>query len=67
MPILSPSLTQRSIRQSQGQTGAGGDRTLGEVEQDHIESVLKRCHGNRLQAARILAVSPAALWRKLKA
>ena len=46
--------------------GAGGDRTLGEVERDHIESVLERCQGNRSQAARKLGISPTTLWRKMK-
>jgi len=41
-------------------------RTLGEVEWDHIQRVLDHTDGNKTQAAEILGVSPSTLWRKLK-
>jgi len=41
-------------------------RTLAEVEQAHIEAVLKSAGGNQSQAARILGINNTTLWRKLK-
>jgi DNA-binding NtrC family response regulator len=40
--------------------------TLAEVESAWIAEVLKRCDGNRAQAAKILGIDPSTLWRKLK-
>ncbi|MBM4088347.1 MAG: AAA family ATPase [Planctomycetes bacterium] len=40
-------------------------RSLREVEQQHIQAVLDSVGGNRGQAARILAISPATLWRRM--
>jgi two-component system response regulator HydG len=48
---------------------AGGDpltRTLAQVEDEHIHAVLELTGGNRSRAAKILGISPATLWRKLK-
>ena len=42
------------------------ERTLAEVERDHIQAVLSRTDGNRTQAAKLLGISPVTLWRKLK-
>lgn len=42
------------------------DGTLGEVEQKYIQKVLNETGGNRTRAAKILGISPATLWRKLK-
>jgi len=41
-------------------------RTLAEAELDHIRAVLDFTRGNRTRAAKILAISPTTLWRKLK-
>ena len=41
-------------------------RTLAQVEKEHIQAVLESTGGNRTQAAQILAISPATLWRKLR-
>jgi len=41
-------------------------RSLKEIEIDQINAVLEATHGHRAQAARILGISPATLWRKLK-
>jgi DNA-binding NtrC family response regulator len=45
---------------------SGGKRSLGEVAEAHIEDVLRQTGGNRRQAAAILGISTATLWRKLK-
>ena len=41
-------------------------RTLAEMEMDYILSVLQSTDGNRPKAAKILGISQATLWRKLK-
>ncbi|QBG47597.1 sigma-54-dependent Fis family transcriptional regulator [Verrucomicrobia bacterium S94] len=41
-------------------------RTLAEVEQEHILRVLDWTGGNKSRTARTLGISPATLWRKLK-
>ncbi|MCK4371610.1 MAG: sigma 54-interacting transcriptional regulator [candidate division Zixibacteria bacterium] len=41
-------------------------RSLREIEMDYIKTVLKATGGHRGQAAKILGISPATLWRKLK-
>ena len=48
-------------------TETGDDRSLEQVERDHIQRVLDRCRGNRTEASRILGISPTTLWRKLNA
>jgi len=42
------------------------NRTLADVEYDHIRAVLVATEGNRTRAAEILGISPTTLWRKLK-
>ena len=42
------------------------DRTLAEVELDHIRAVLAAAGGNQSRAARTLGISPSTLWRKLR-
>ena len=41
-------------------------QTLKEVEHQHILSVLDSVQQNKSKAAKILGISPATLWRKLK-
>ena len=41
-------------------------QTLAEVELEYIKKVLRSVQGNKAQAAKILGVSKATLWRKLK-
>ena len=41
-------------------------RSLREIEMDYIRTVLKATGGHRGQTARILGISQATLWRKLK-
>jgi DNA-binding NtrC family response regulator len=42
-------------------------RTLAEVEQEHIENVLKAVGGNRTEAAKILGISKPTLYSRLPA
>jgi DNA-binding NtrC family response regulator/predicted hydrocarbon binding protein len=42
------------------------NRSLADMERDHIRAVLAMTNGNRSHAARVLDVSPSTLWRKLK-
>jgi DNA-binding NtrC family response regulator len=42
-------------------------RSLGEVEREHVESVLAACGGNQSDAAGILGIGRNTLWRKLRA
>ncbi len=41
-------------------------RTLEQVQNDYIRAVLRLTDDNRSRAAKILGISPATLWRKLK-
>ena len=41
-------------------------RSLADIEQEYIKSVLERTHGKRLEAARILGIGEATLYRKLR-
>ncbi len=41
-------------------------RTLEEVEREHIELVMGHCSGNKVQAARLLGIPRATLYRKLE-
>ena len=47
--------------------GAGLDRTLAEVEAEHIRNVLAGTGGNKVQAAKILGIDRKTLREKLKA
>lgn len=42
------------------------NRTLEDVENDHIRRVMAKVDGNQTLAARILGINPSTLWRKLK-
>ncbi len=44
----------------------GAERTLAEVEAEHIRAVMRLAGDNRTRAARILGISPTTLWRKLR-
>ncbi len=41
-------------------------RTLGEIELEHIRTVLSHTEGNRAEAAKILGIGATTLWRKIK-
>jgi DNA-binding NtrC family response regulator/predicted hydrocarbon binding protein len=51
---------------AKGSTAGNVHRTLDEVEREHITAVLAATNQNKTQASRILGISPATLWRKLK-
>ncbi len=44
----------------------GSDASLKQVEQAHIKRILNFAEGNKTKAAKILGISGATLWRKLK-
>jgi transcriptional regulator with PAS, ATPase and Fis domain len=48
------------------QQPAAPARSLAEVEWEHIQRVLELTHGNRTEAAKILDISPATLYRRLR-
>ncbi|NHZ48519.1 helix-turn-helix domain-containing protein, partial [Nitratidesulfovibrio liaohensis] len=50
----------------EGMTPDGRPMTLDENERAHIEWVLELAGGNRTQAAKVLDIDRASLWRKLK-
>jgi DNA-binding NtrC family response regulator len=52
-----------SSNNSQEMTGLGALRSLAEVERDHARRVLEHTCGNRAQAAAILGISRATLYR----
>ena len=65
--VLTPDL----LPMSKSAAGAGGmsplaQRTLEEVELEHIRRVLEHVEGNRAKAAAILGVGQATLYRKVK-
>ena len=41
-------------------------QSLRDVEQRHIQAVLESVRGNRTQAAKVLGISSATLWRRLR-
>jgi len=42
------------------------NRTMAEIEREHIMAVLRANGNNRTQTAQILGISPVTLWRRLK-
>lgn len=58
------------LGEGKGASGSSGSdhligRPLEEVERYYIEKALERCHGNRLEAARMLGIGERTLYRKL--
>jgi DNA-binding NtrC family response regulator len=45
---------------------AAAERTLAEVEREHVLRVLERCGGSQAEAARVLGIGRNTLWRKLR-
>ena len=39
---------------------------IADLEREEIERVMKTCHGNRTEAAKMLGISRKTLWQKLK-
>jgi DNA-binding NtrC family response regulator len=64
---LTPDLFPSGIvHRTAGPGRSAGRRSLGDVAFEHIQDVLRQTGGNRSQAAEILGISTATLWRKLK-
>jgi DNA-binding NtrC family response regulator len=63
---VGPAQLPAAVLEQRRRPGRSGGATLAEVEQAHIQAILERCGGNRLQAARTLGISPTTLWRKLR-
>jgi two-component system response regulator HydG len=63
IPDLFPSAI---VHRTSGLGQSAGKHSLGEVAEAHIQDVLRQTGGNRRQAAAILGISTATLWRKLK-
>ena len=61
-----PAGVVRTIAMPQ-QSPAGVGQSLREMEQQHITAVLASVGGSRTQAAKILGISTATLWRRLRA
>jgi len=53
-----------NLRDVRSEPGIGDDLTLTDLEKRHIESVLRRCEGNRTRAAEILGIERKSLYRK---
>ncbi|MFU8807311.1 MAG: helix-turn-helix domain-containing protein, partial [Bradymonadaceae bacterium] len=49
-----------------GADTAGAPRSLQDVEREHVQKVLELCEGNREEAADILGIGVATLYRRLK-
>jgi DNA-binding NtrC family response regulator len=65
-PDLFPSAIIHGTHRTAGAGRSAGKRSLSDVEGAHIQDVLQQTGGNRRQAATILGISTATLWRKLK-
>jgi len=64
---LTPDLFPSGIvHRTPGPGRSAGARSLSEITREHIADVLRQTEGNRRQAAEILGISTATLWRKLK-
>ena len=64
---LTPELFPSGIvHPTAGAARSAGKRSLGDVAGEHIQDVLRQTGGKRRQAAAILGISTATLWRKLK-
>ncbi|MFW6044861.1 MAG: sigma 54-interacting transcriptional regulator [Planctomycetota bacterium] len=66
--VIRPEDLPPAVRHGESEPGRAGrvERTLAEMEMDHIERVLEHTDGNKTRAAEILDISPSTLWRKLK-
>jgi DNA-binding NtrC family response regulator len=64
LPEHLPPQIARGPRTRQDAVALG--RSLAEVEWQHIQCVLQMTNGNRTEAAKILEISPATLYRRLR-
>src|SRR6201996_829810 len=67
-PMLDESLLPYEMQEPQVSKPGNGlsDFDLSSVEKHHIQKVLHHVHGNRAEAARLLNIGVATLYRKLK-
>lgn len=66
--VILPEFFPRHIHQPSEpeQPPCGLARSLADIEWEHIRRVLELTHGNRGEAAKILQISPATLYRRLQ-
>lgn len=64
-PVVEGRLLPGAVPQADDAPSLGGDVPLETIEREHILRVLAR-HGRPEEAARILGIDPATLWRKRK-
>jgi len=60
------SLMDDDVTSADAAPAVGDEVTLKELERLHVAAVLRRCSGNRSQAARILGIERKTLYRKAK-
>ncbi len=65
-PSLPGTTGQPQVASGEGQVGIGSNKTLAEVEKDHILGVLSASGGNKSKAAKVLDIDYSTLLRKLK-
>lgn len=63
---LSDSCEGTDFPDTESRMTSGGIRTLGQIEKENIKEILRGCGGNVDMAAERLAISRAALYRRLK-
>lgn len=64
-PVIDITDLPESMRFTLSRVGAG-DKTLAEVEAEHIRHTLTRCEGNKTRAAEVLGIDRKTLREKLK-
>jgi len=64
--IMPEHLLHYGIQRPHEPVPTGEVLTLEEVERRQIESVLRRCQGNRSRAAELLGIDRKTLWRKVR-
>ncbi|MBI4509522.1 MAG: sigma-54-dependent Fis family transcriptional regulator [Deltaproteobacteria bacterium] len=56
----------REVPEAAGSNGSNGDLTLDELERNYVRELLRRTEGNISEVARIMAVDPTTVRRKLR-
>ena len=65
-PMIEPHHLPEEIVRATSTTRGGPFRTLAQVEQEHVLTVLRACRGVQADAARVLGIGRNTLWRKLR-